>query len=132
MGFQATLSNCFIFIFHSYIQAKNQNRIKYAKMFESSLSRHNVTHVGCRTYGISNMWKVFLSDCSIVRQMLEKWNVELMERRTTDMDPILIPAHEEKCSNQFVYEYPSIAVGIIKHICLCFHTCFFLSIEPSL
>ena len=27
--------------------------------------------------------------------MLEKWDVEQMGKRATDMDPILIPAYEE-------------------------------------
>ena len=64
-------------------------------MFGNTLSRCNFAHMECRTY---NMWTFFLSDSSIIRQMLEKWDVEQMGKRATDMDPILIPAYEETFS----------------------------------
>ena len=40
--------------------------------------------------------ELFLSGSSIFRQMLDKWNVEQMGSRTSDMDPILIPAYKKR------------------------------------
>ena len=113
-GFQATLSN-FFFEFSIFIYWQTV-RIKYAKILGSPLSRYNIAHVACRTYEIFNMWKFFLSDRSIVRQMLDKWDVEQMKQCATDMEPVLILGYEETFAFSFVYEYSSIAVRVIKHM----------------
>ena len=39
---------------------------------------------------------IVLSGSSIVRQMSDKWNIGQMRSWTTDMEPILIPAHKER------------------------------------
>ena len=60
------LSKGYFLIFHFYIQAKNQNEIKNAKILTTPMSRYNVEepfqsknwddeHHCCWTYGISSM-----------------------------------------------------------------------------
>ena len=66
----------------------------------------------------------FLSNSSIARKMWNKRDAEQMGSWTNDMDQILIPAYEKIFSFWFVCEYLSIAVAIIKQICLCFHKSF--------
>ena len=110
MNCPVTLSKIFFLIFPFYIQTKNQNSIKHAKILGSPVRRYNVLHVGCQkkyllSRGIGMLsfivvgdmgyatCELFLSGSSIFRQMLDKWNVEQMGSRTSDMDPILIPAY---------------------------------------
>ena len=49
-------------------------------------------HLGCLTY------EHFLSDSSVIREMLGKWDDEKFGSGKTDMDPILISANEETIS----------------------------------
>ena len=66
MDYPVMLSKGFFLIFHFYIQAKNQNEIKNAKIFRRPMSRYNVKEPFqsdnwddedhcCWTFGISSM-----------------------------------------------------------------------------
>ena len=104
---------------------------------------YNVAHMGCRKNLLSQIigmlsiivvrhtgyltdeyFFFFLSNSSIARKMWNKRDAEQMGSWTNDMDQILIPAYEKIFSFWFVCEYLSIAVAIIKQICLCFHKSF--------
>ena len=127
--------------FHSYVQEKNQNRTKHAKIFGSLMSGYNVKHVGCwkkepfesiGTLNIIVIRHVGYLTCEyfFVQQFNSQTNVVQMVSWANGK-----PYNWNRPDSH--YSLSSDLLILIcsrvshKHICLCFHTCF-LSIKPLL